>query len=108
QVVLLSGEPGIGKSRIIVAVQERLLGEPHLNVRHFCAPYGAASALYPIITRLERAAGFERGDGPGARREKLQAFLAGTATSRRDVALLMDLLSIEGDAALVGLSPHRK
>jgi predicted ATPase len=108
QVVLLSGEPGIGKSRIIVALQERLVGEPHLNLRHFCSPYGAASALYPIITRIERAAGFEREDGPGARRAKLQAFLAGTATSGQDIALLMDLLSIEGDGASLGLSPHRK
>jgi predicted ATPase len=108
QVVLLSGEPGIGKSRIIVALQERLVGEPHLNPRHFCSPYGAASALYPVITRLERAAGFERGDSPGARREKLQAYLATTATSGQDVALLMDLLSIEGDSASPGLSPHRR
>ena len=106
--MLLSGEPGIGKSRIIVALQERLLGEPHLNVRHFCSPYGAASALYPVITRIERAAGFEHGDGPGAKREKLQAFLATTATSGQDVALLMDLLSIEGDGASLGLSPHRR
>ena len=106
--MLLSGEPGIGKSRIIVALQERLQGEPHLNLRHFCSPYGAASALYPVITRLERAAGFEHGDGPGARREKLLAFLASTATSAQDVALLMDLLSIEGDGASLDLSPHRK
>jgi len=105
--VLLSGETGIGKSRIVVALQ-RLLGEPHLNVRHFCSPYGAASALYPVITRLERAAGFEHGDGPGARREKLQTFLAGSATSAQDVALLMDLLSIGGDDASLDLSPHRK
>jgi class 3 adenylate cyclase len=108
QVVLLSGEPGIGKSRIIVALQERLQGEPHLKLRHFCSPYGTASALYPIINRIERAAGFERDDGPDARRAKLQTFLAGTATTGQDVALLMDLLSIESDGASLGLSPHRK
>jgi hypothetical protein len=108
QVVLLSGEPGIGKSRIVIALQERLQGEPHLKLRHFCSPYGAASALYPIITRIERAAGFERGDGPGTKREKLQATFAGTATSGQDAALLMDLLSIESDGASLGLSPHRK
>jgi len=53
-------------------------------------------------------AGFEHGDGPGARREKLQAFLASTETSARDVALLMDLLSIGTDDASLDLSPHRK
>jgi hypothetical protein len=75
-----------------------------------CAPFLLAlwrrhrslSGHHPV----ERAAGFERGDGPGARREKLQAFLASTATSAQDVALLMDLLSIEGDGASLGLSPH--
>jgi len=83
QVVLLSGEPGIGKSRIIVALQERLQGEPHLTLRHFCSPYGAASALYPVIARVERAAGFERGDGPGARRESCRRSLRAPRRPRR-------------------------
>jgi predicted ATPase len=66
------------------------------------------AALYPVIIRLERAAGFEHGDGPGDRREKLRTFLASSATSAQDVALLMDLLSIGGDDASLDLSPHRK
>ena len=71
QVVLLSGEPGIGKSRIAAALQERLQAEPHTRLRYFCSPYHSDSALHPIIAQLERAAGFER-DGH-AREQARQA-----------------------------------
>ena len=56
--MLISGEPGIGKSRIAQTVLERLSGEPHTRLRYFCSPHHQDSALYPIITQLERAAGF--------------------------------------------------
>ena len=59
RVLLLSGEPGIGKSRLTVALQERLLDEPHTQLRDFCALHHTESSFYPIIAQLERAAGFE-------------------------------------------------
>src|SRR6202035_2170777 len=62
QVVLVSGEPGIGKSRITVAWGERLHDEPHIRLRYFCSPYYQDSALYPFIDQLGRAAGFTRDD----------------------------------------------
>src|SRR3984957_6546016 len=58
QVVLLSGEPGIGKSRLTAALMERIASEPHTRLRFFCSPQHADSALYPIISQMERAAGF--------------------------------------------------
>src|SRR6516164_2744437 len=69
QVVLVSGEPGIGKSRLAAAVAERLHAEPHLRLRYFCSPYHQDSALYPFIDQLGRAAGFARDDPPAARLE---------------------------------------
>jgi len=61
-VVLISGEPGIGKSRIAQTIVERLSGEPHTRLRYFCSPHHQDSALYPSIAQLERAAGFRRED----------------------------------------------
>jgi class 3 adenylate cyclase len=57
QVVLLSGEAGIGKSRLTAALLERLADEPHTRLRYFCSPQHTDSALYPIISQMERAAG---------------------------------------------------
>jgi class 3 adenylate cyclase len=94
-VVLMSGEPGIGKSRIAQTVLERLSGEPHTRLRYFCSPHHQDSALYPSITRLERAAGFRRDDTAEQRLDKLEAVLAlGTDDLSEVVPLLADLLSI--------------
>ena len=62
QVVLLSGEAGIGKSRLTAALLERLASEPHTRLRYFCSPQHTDSALYPIIGQMERAAGFMHDD----------------------------------------------
>jgi AAA ATPase domain len=67
QVVLVSGEPGLGKSRITAAMLERLNTEPHLRLRYFCSPYHQDSALYPFIDQLGRAFAFARDDLPTRR-----------------------------------------
>jgi len=109
QVVLISGEPGIGKSRIAAALAERLHAEPHIRLRYFCSPYHQDSALYPFIDQLGRAAGFASGDRPTVRLEKLEGLLARTAPSDEDVAFLADLLSLPtSDHPLPNLSPQRK
>ena len=93
-VVLLSGEPGIGKSRLTVALEERLGHEPHTRLRHFCSPQHGDSALYPVVVQLERAAGFARHDPPQARLDKLEALLGKQPGDESDVQLLAELLSI--------------
>ena len=95
QVVLLSGEPGIGKSRLAEAIQERLGTQPHSRVRFFCSPYHQDSALYPAVAQLERAAGFRREDSAEQRLTKLEALLAQATNDVSEVApLFADLLSI--------------
>ena len=81
QVVLLSGEAGIGKSRLTAALLERLAAEPHTRLRYFCSPQHTDSALYPIIGQMERAAGLAHDDTPQAKLDKLDAVLAQTSTS---------------------------
>jgi class 3 adenylate cyclase/predicted ATPase len=110
QVVLVSGEPGIGKSRITAALAERLQAEPHLRLRYFCSPYHQASALFPFIDQLGRASGFARDDPPAAKLEKLEALLALAAPPDEDVAFLADLLSLPGSERhpLPNFSPQRK
>jgi class 3 adenylate cyclase/tetratricopeptide (TPR) repeat protein len=94
-VVLISGEPGIGKSRIAQTVVERLGPESHIRLRYFCSPHHQDSALYPSITQLERAAGFRRDDTDEQRLNKLEKVLAqGTNDLSEAVPLLADLLSI--------------
>ncbi|MET3337789.1 MULTISPECIES: adenylate/guanylate cyclase domain-containing protein [Bradyrhizobium] len=94
QVVLLAGEPGIGKSRLIAALQERLQIELHTSLRYFCSPQRVDSAFYPIVTQLERAAGFLREHTPEEQLDKLAALLAPASPPQEDQALLAELLSI--------------
>ena len=98
QVVLLSGEPGIGKSRIVQAVREHFADEPHTPLRYQCYPYYTNTAFYPIIAQLERAAGFTREDPPASRLDKLEALLAqGTEDVREAAPLVAALLSLPVD-----------
>ena len=110
QVVLISGEPGIGKSRAAVAVLEQLHAESHLRLRYFCSPYHQDSALFPFIDQLGRAAGFAHDDPPVAKLGKLEALLSGAAPAEEDVALIADLLSLPVSERnpLPNLSPQRK
>jgi class 3 adenylate cyclase/predicted ATPase len=94
QAVLLCGEPGIGKSRLAAAVLDRIAAEPHFRLRYFCSPHHSDSALYPIIQRMERAAGFEPGDDVQARLDKLDTLLGQISTSAEDKAIFADLLSL--------------
>jgi hypothetical protein len=97
QVVLLSGEAGIGKSRLTAALLERLSSEPNTRLRYFCSPQHTDSALYPIISQMERAAGFAHDDTAQARRDKLDAVLAQTSTTNQDAALFVAMLSLPND-----------
>ena len=97
QVVLLSGEAGIGKSRLTAALLERLTGEPHTRLRYFCSPQHTDSALYPVISQMERAAGFVHDDSPQAKLDKLDAVLAQTSTRIEDAALFAEMLSLPND-----------
>ena len=111
QVVLLSGEPGIGKSRLTAALLERLAAERHTRLRNFCSPQHTDSALYPIIGQIERAAGFRHDDAPQAKLDKLDALLAQSSTSPNDAALLAEMLSLPNDGrypALELTSPERR
>jgi class 3 adenylate cyclase/predicted ATPase len=93
--VVLTGEPGIGKSHIALALQERLQAEPHITVRHFCSAHHTNSALYPFISQLERAARFERSDPPAEKFAKLEAVLVRSgADADRVVPPLANLLSL--------------
>jgi class 3 adenylate cyclase len=95
RVVLLRGEPGIGKSRLTRALLESVGGEPHRRLRYFCSPHHGDSALHPVIAQVERAAGFERDDDAAGRLDKLRASLAYLGTPAQDVALIAELLSLD-------------
>jgi predicted ATPase len=97
QMVLLSGEAGIGKSRLTAALLDSLATEPHTRLRYFCSPQRTDSALYPIIGQMERAAGLAHEDKPQARLDKLDAMLAQTSTSTEDAALFAEMLSLPND-----------
>jgi predicted ATPase len=109
-VVLISAEPGVGKSRLAEALAERVAAEPHIRLRYFCSPHHQDSALYPVIASMERAARFAHGDAPAARLTKLQALLAAAETPVEDVALIADLHSLPSAdlAPPLDVTPQRK
>jgi predicted ATPase len=97
QVVLLSGEAGIGKSRLTAALLERLTSEPHTRLRYFCSPQHTDSALFLVMSQMERTAGFVHDDGAQTKLDKLDAMLAQTSTSTDTAALFADMLSVPND-----------
>jgi predicted ATPase len=110
QVVLIVGEAGIGKSRLSVALLERLATEPHTRLRYFCSPQHTDSALYSIIGQMERAAGLTHDDGPQAKLDKLDALLAQTSTSKQDAGLFAEMLSLANDGRYpqLDLTPQQR
>ena len=106
--MLISGEPGIGKSRLTAALSEHIETEPHTRLRYFCSPHHQDSALYPFIAQLERAAGFTRNDTVQDKLGKLRTLLAPGTRDDEDIALLSELLSLPSSAVELNLSPQRK
>ena len=109
RVALVSGEPGIGKSRLTAALSQRIETEPHTRIRYFCSPHDQDSALSPFIGRLERDAGFARDDTTATRLDKLEALL-GDGAEPGDVSLVAEMLSLSGGQRFppLDLSPQRK
>src|SRR5215472_10345519 len=110
QVVVVSGEPGIGKSRLTAALLDHLACEPHTRSRYFCSPQHTDSALYPIISQMERAAEFALGDTMQAKLDKLDTVLAQTHTSHQDRALIAEMLSLSNDGRhpMLDLTPQQR
>jgi class 3 adenylate cyclase/predicted ATPase len=108
RVALISGEPGIGKSRLVAEFADYLRSEPHVRLRYFCSPHHSNSALYPFITQLERAAGFAREDTAEQKRVKLNVLLARAAKSANEIELIAELMSLPNDVADLNLVPQRK
>ena len=95
QIVLLSGEAGIGKSRLVAALEERIADQPHTFLQYQCSPHHTNSALYPFIAQLERATEFKEDDTSEERLNKLEAYLAKTSPRVQEIApLFAALLSI--------------
>ena len=110
QVVLLSGEAGIGKSRLTAALLESLFTEPHTRLRYFCSSQHTDSAFYPIIGQLERAARLAHDDSPQARLDKFDTILTQSSTSPQDAALFAELLSLPNDGRYppIDLAPQQR
>ena len=110
QVVMLSGEAGIGKSRLTAALLERLAGEPYTRLRYFCSPQHTDSAFYPIIRQMERAAGLARDETVAVRLDKLAALLGQSSASPQDAALFAELLSLPNDGRYpaLNLTPEQR
>jgi class 3 adenylate cyclase/tetratricopeptide (TPR) repeat protein len=110
RVVVLTGEPGIGKSHIALALEERLQSEPHITLHYFCSAHHTNSALFPFIGQLERAAGFERSDSPTQKLSKLDLLVAHSTADPEQAAILGHLLGLPASDryGLQELSPQKR
>jgi class 3 adenylate cyclase len=111
QVVLLGGEPGIGKSRLVRALRDRLGIEAHTSLQYQCSPHHAGSALWPVIEQLERAAGITPDDPPEANLDRLEALLRQAGGEVRTAApLIADLIGLPaaGRHPPPDLTPQRR
>jgi predicted ATPase len=109
RVVLISGEPGIGKSRLAAALAESIAGEPYARLRYFASPHHQASALQPFITQLEHVAGFARDDAPEAKLGKLEALLARSNAGAEETGFIAALLSLPADKYRIpDFTPQRR
>jgi class 3 adenylate cyclase len=111
QVLLLSGEAGIGKSRILAALREKIGDEPHIAMRYQCSPYHVNDAFYPIVSQIWRAAGFASGEPAVARVDKLEAMIARSGSEAKEsTPLLAGMLSIpvEGQYPPLHMAPNEQ
>ena len=110
RVVVLTGEPGIGKSHIALALNERLQIEPHITLRYFCSAHHTHSALFPFINQLERAAEFKHNDSPAETLAKLDALLSPSTDDPEHLAVLANLFALPTDNrhGLKGLTPQKR
>jgi predicted ATPase len=110
RLVTLTGEPGIGKSHIAFAFNERLQDESHITLRYFCSEHHTHSALFPFINQLERAAGFKHNDSPQEKLSKLDALLAQSTHDPEHLTVLANLLALPADDhyRLQDLTPQKR
>src|SRR6266481_9971138 len=108
RVVLVSGEPGIGKSRLGAALSEKVAGERHTRLRYFAQPHHQNSAFYPFTAQLERAAGFAHDDAPEQRLRKLETLLVAGGGDRGEIALIAGLMSLPNEMVGPDLSLQKK
>ena len=111
KVALLSGEAGIGKSRILATLRERIADEPHVAVRYQCSPHHVNDAFYPIVSQIARAADFVAGEPAAARLEKLEAMAVRSRLAPKEIApIVASLCSVplEGRYPPLAMAPSEQ